>query len=42
MDEKILKWLYDIKIAIEEIDGFFEDEKRDFLVYKKNLILNLS
>ncbi len=25
MNEKILKWLYDIEIAIEEIDGYFEN-----------------
>lgn len=36
MDERILKWLYDIKIAIDEIDSFFIDEKKDFFNYKKN------
>ncbi len=39
MDEKILKWLYDIKIAIAEIEGYFEDEKRDFSQYRKNIML---
>jgi len=39
MDERILKWLYDIKICIEEIDGFFKKEDRDFLKYKNNLML---
>jgi len=24
MDEKILKWLFDIKLAIDEIDGYFD------------------
>jgi hypothetical protein len=28
MNEKILKWLYDIKVAIEEIDSFFEGEEK--------------
>lgn len=39
MDEKILKWLYDIKIAIEEIEGFFIDVPKDFNQYSSNLIL---
>ena len=39
MDERILKWLYDVKICIEEIDGFFNDEEKDFFNYKNNLIL---
>ena len=38
MDERVLKWLFDIKLAIEEIDGFLNDE-RDFFKYKKNLML---
>ena len=25
MDERILKWLYDIKLAIDEIEGYFVD-----------------
>jgi uncharacterized protein with HEPN domain len=37
MDERILKWLYDIKIAIDEIDSFFNDNK-DFFDYKRNLM----
>lgn len=30
MDEKIHKWLYDIKFAIEEIDGYFDNKQKDF------------
>jgi len=36
MDERILKWLYDIKIAIDEIDSFFNDNK-DFFDTKEIL-----
>lgn len=39
MDERILKWLFDIKITIDEIDGFFLEKERDFNEYKKNLML---
>jgi uncharacterized protein with HEPN domain len=39
MDERILKWLYDIKIAIEEVDGYFPEQERDFLKYRQNLML---
>jgi uncharacterized protein with HEPN domain len=39
MDERILKWLYDIKLSIEEIESFFEDDERDFYKYKSNLML---
>ena len=39
MDERILKWLYDIKLSIEEIDGFFKDEEKDFFKYRNNLML---
>lgn len=39
MDERILKWLYDIKIAIEEIDGYFENQEKDFFQYRKNIML---
>ncbi len=34
MDERILKWLYDIKISIEEINSFFEGQKLDFFEYR--------
>jgi uncharacterized protein with HEPN domain len=39
MDERILKWLFDIKAGIEEIDDFFNEEERDFLKYKQNVML---
>ena len=39
MDERILKWLYDIKSAIEEIDSYFIDIPNDFNYYSSNLIL---
>ena len=39
MDERILKWLYDIKLSIEEIESFFVSEKRNFFEYKKNAML---
>ncbi len=30
MDEKILKWLYDIKLAIEEIDSLITEKQISF------------
>jgi len=39
MDEKILKWLYDIKSAIDEIEGYFDDYPRDFSQYSGNPML---
>lgn len=39
MDEKIQKWLYDVKIAISEIESFFEGKPMLFEEYKKNKIL---
>jgi uncharacterized protein with HEPN domain len=39
MNEKQLKFLYDVKIAIEEIDSFFETEPRHFDNYKRNSLL---
>jgi uncharacterized protein with HEPN domain len=39
MDERILKWLYDIKLCIEEIDSFFKEEEKDFFKYKNNVML---
>ncbi|MEA1786918.1 HepT-like ribonuclease domain-containing protein [Arenibacter sp. GZD96] len=39
MDERILKWLYDIKMSIEEIDSFFIAEEKDFFKYKNNVML---
>lgn len=39
MDERILKWLYDIKICMDEIDSFFKDEEKIFFKYRNNLML---
>jgi len=39
MDERILKWLFDIKLSIDEIDSFFSNEEKDFSKYKDNLML---
>lgn len=39
MDERILKWLFDIKMAIDEINGYFEKEEKVFLIYRQNLML---
>lgn len=39
MDERILKWLYDIKFAIEEIESYFEYEPKDLRNFSSNLIL---
>ncbi len=39
MDERILKWLFDTKIAIEEINSYFENSEIDFVEYKQHLML---
>ncbi|NOX46082.1 MAG: DUF86 domain-containing protein [Chlorobi bacterium] len=39
MEGKHLKWLYDIKIAIVEIEGFLEENGKTFETYKSNLLL---
>jgi uncharacterized protein with HEPN domain len=39
MTEKQLKLLYDIKLAIEEIESYFEIESRTFDNYKQNSLL---
>ncbi|MBK0382318.1 hypothetical protein I5M32_05030 [Pedobacter sp. SD-b] len=39
MDERIFNWLFDIKISIDEITSYFENEEKDFKKYKKNLML---
>lgn len=36
MDKKILKWFYDIKVAIDEINSYFINEEMDLDEYKKN------
>ena len=39
MDERILKWLFDIKMSIDEINEFFPNEEKDFFKYRNNLML---
>jgi uncharacterized protein with HEPN domain len=39
MNERILKSLYDIKNAIEEIDSFFINRGQRFAEYSKDIIL---
>jgi len=39
MDERILKWLFDIKIAIDEIETYFLDIPKDFKNYSSNILL---
>ena len=39
MDERILKWLYDIKFALIEIESYFEGKEKNFFEYKKNIML---
>jgi uncharacterized protein with HEPN domain len=39
MNERILKCLYDIKYAIEEIESFFVDREQRFTDYTKDIIL---
>jgi len=39
MNEKNLKYLYDIKLAIDEIDSFFIDFEKEYEVYRNNTLL---
>ena len=39
MDQRILKWLYDVKGAIDEIEGYFENFPKDFSAYQSNTLL---
>lgn len=39
MNERLLKSLYDIKIALEEIDSFFVGKQKLYAVYKSDLQL---
>jgi len=36
MDERIKKWLFDVRIAIDEINSYFDNESRDFFSFKQN------
>ena len=38
MDERILKWLFYIKMSIDEINEFFNNEDKDFFKYRNNLM----
>ena len=39
MDERILKWLFDIKMAVQEIDDYFLDHPKVFSDYQANTLL---
>lgn len=39
MNEKVLKYLYDVKFAIDEIDSFFLNQDKRFEVYSQNTLL---
>ncbi|OHX65580.1 HepT-like ribonuclease domain-containing protein [Flammeovirga pacifica] len=39
MDNRIQKWLFDIKISIDEIESYFATERKDFFNYKSNTML---
>ena len=39
MDKRVLKYLHDVRMAIDEIDGFFKTEERNFFRYRENLML---
>jgi len=39
MNERVLKYLYDIKLAIEETEKFFDNKPKIFQDYKKNILL---
>ena len=38
MDERILKWLFYIKMSIDEINEFFQNEEEDFFNYRNNIM----
>ncbi len=39
MDDRILKWLYDVKLAIEEIEYFFTTREQTLTAYKNDLVV---
>ena len=39
MDERILKWLYDIKFALDEINSYFDGKEKNFAEYQNNTML---
>jgi hypothetical protein len=40
MSEKVLKYVFDIKIAIDEIDTFFADRQKRFDIYSNIKTIN--
>jgi uncharacterized protein with HEPN domain len=36
MDERVKTWLFDIRMAIDEINSYFDNEERNFFSYKEN------
>ena len=36
MDERVEKWLFDIRMAIDEIDSYFDNENKDFFSFREN------
>ena len=39
MDERVEKWLYDIRFSIEEIESFFQKNEKSFSTFRQNLLL---
>ena len=39
MNEKVLKYLYDIKLALDELDSFFGGRKKYFAAYASDMLL---
>lgn len=39
MNEKVLKWLFDIKYALDEIESFMEGKPKLFAIYQNDLLL---
>lgn len=39
MDERILKWLFDIKFALDEINSYFDGKEKNFEEYQNNTML---
>ena len=39
MNEGVLKWLYDVKLAIDEIDSYFIQTTKTFEIYKNDIKL---
>jgi len=39
MDDRILKWLFDISAAIDEIESYFDNSEKNFFAYQKNTML---